>query len=71
MPTQQRSRSDQTRTARGAWEVAGRRGEQGTISGAKLWPRDVAAQNLALVAQNEQVDVLYIQATETANECAK
>jgi hypothetical protein len=51
--------------------MAGRRGEQGTISGAKPWPRDLAAQNLELVAQDEQLDVLYIQATATANECAK
>ena len=51
--------------------MAGRRREQGTISGAKLWARDLAAQNLELVAQHEQLDVLYIQATATANECAK
>jgi hypothetical protein len=36
--------------------VAGRRREQGTIRGTKLWARDVAAQNLELVAQDEQLD---------------
>ena len=66
MPTQQRPRSDQTRAARGAWQVAGRRREQGTISGAKLRPRDLAAQNLELVAQDQQLDVLDVQATATA-----
>ena len=50
---------------RGRWRVPA------AISGAKLWARDLAAQNLELVAQHEQLDVLYIQATATANQCAK
>ena len=51
--------------------MAGRRREQGTISGAKLRPRDLAAQNLELVAQDQQLDVLYVQATTTPNERPK
>ena len=71
MPAQQRPRSDQTRAARGAWQVAGRRREQGTIRGAKLRPRDLAAQDLELVAQDQQLDVLDVQATTTPNERAE
>ena len=71
MPAQQRPRSDQTRAARRAWQLAGRRREQGTISGAKLRPRDLAAQDLELVAQDEQLDVLDVQATATPNERAQ
>jgi crotonobetainyl-CoA:carnitine CoA-transferase CaiB-like acyl-CoA transferase len=46
----------------------GRR-EQGTVRGAKLRPRDLATEDLELVAQDEQLDVLDVQATATANEC--
>jgi hypothetical protein len=51
--------------------VAGRRREQGTISGAKLRPRDLATPNVQLVAQDQQLDVLDIQATATPIQCAK
>ncbi|MGZ4273095.1 MAG: hypothetical protein ACXVR1_11545 [Solirubrobacteraceae bacterium] len=68
MPAQQRARGDQTRPAQGAWQVAGRRREQGTISGAKLWARHLAAQNVQLVTQHQQLEVLDIQTTATANE---
>jgi hypothetical protein len=71
MPPQQRARGDRTRFARWAWQVAGRRREQGTISGAKLRPRDLAAQNIDLVAQNQQLDVLDVQATTTPNQSAE
>jgi hypothetical protein len=67
MPPQQRARGDQTRAARGTRQVAGRRREQGTISGAKLRPRHQAAQDLELVAQDQQLDVLDVQATTTPN----
>jgi hypothetical protein len=46
----------------------GRR-QQGTVRGAKLRPRDLATEDLELVAQDEQLDVLDVQATATANEC--
>jgi hypothetical protein len=68
MPAQQRARGDQTRAAQGAWQVAGRRREQGTISGAKLRPRHLATQNVQLVTQDQQLEVLDIQTTATANE---
>jgi hypothetical protein len=60
MPTQQRARGDQKPAARGAWQLARRRREQGTVRGAKLRPRDLAAEDLELVAQDEQLDVLDV-----------
>jgi hypothetical protein len=48
-----------------------RRREQGTVRGAKLRPRDLAAEDVELVAQDEQLDVLDVQATATANDCAQ
>ena len=71
MPPQQRARSDQTRATRRAWQLARCRREQGTISGTKPRPRDLAAQDLELVAQDQQLDVLDVQATTTPNECAQ
>jgi hypothetical protein len=71
VPAQQRPRSNQTRPARGAWQVAGRRGERRTISAPKLRPRDLATQDLELVAQDQQLDVLDVQATGTPNQCAQ
>jgi hypothetical protein len=52
MPAQQRPRADQTRSARGAWQMTGRRREQGTIRGAKPRTRDLPAQHLKLVAHD-------------------
>jgi hypothetical protein len=49
--------------------MARRRREQGTVRGAKLGPRDLTTEDLELVAQDEQLDVLDVQATATANEC--
>ena len=51
--------------------MARRRREQGTVRGAKLRPRDLAAEDLELVAQDEQLDVLDVQATTTANDYAQ
>jgi predicted N-acetyltransferase YhbS len=68
MQPQQRAQSDQTRAARRALQPAARRHEQRAISGTKLRPRDLAAQDLELVAQDEQLDVLHVQATATPNE---
>jgi hypothetical protein len=69
MPTQQCARGDQKPAARGAWQMARRLREQGTVRGAKLRPRALATEDLELVAQDEQLDVLDVQATATANEC--
>jgi hypothetical protein len=71
MPTQQRPRSDQTRAARGAWQVASRCRQQGTIRGAKVRTRDLPAQHLKLVAHDQELDVLDIEATATADEHPK
>jgi hypothetical protein len=49
----------------GPWQLAGRRREQGAITGVKLWPRDLATQDLELVAQDQQLEVLDVQATTT------
>jgi hypothetical protein len=51
--------------------VAGRRREQGTIRGAKPRTRDLPAQHLKLVAQDQELDVLDIEATATADEHPK
>jgi hypothetical protein len=51
--------------------VADRCREQDTINRAKPWPRDLAAQDLELVAQDEQLDVLDVQTAATANERAQ
>jgi hypothetical protein len=51
--------------------VAGRCREQGPISCAKLRRRALAAQHRDLVAQDQQLEVLGVQATATPNECAQ
>jgi hypothetical protein len=71
MPAQQRPRADQARSAQGAWQVAGRRREQGTIRGAKPRTRDLPAQHLKLVAHDQELDVLDVEATATADEHPK
>jgi hypothetical protein len=68
MPPQQRPRSDHTRAARRARQLARRRRKQATISRAKLRPRHLAAQNLELVAQDQQLKVLDVHAAATPNE---
>ena len=68
MPTQQRPRGDQSRAARGAWQVASRCRKEGTIRGAKVRPRYLAAQDLELVTKDEQVDVFDAQPAATPNE---
>jgi hypothetical protein len=68
MPAQQRARGDQTRAPREARQVKGRRRKQRAINAAKLRPRDLATQNLELVAQHHELDVLCVRATATPNE---
>jgi hypothetical protein len=48
--------------------VAGRRREHSAISTAKPQPRDLAAQDVELVTQDEQLDVRDIQTTTTPNQ---
>jgi hypothetical protein len=51
--------------------VAARRREHDTISGVRLRRRDLAPQDVELVAQDQQLDVLDIQATAIAHQCAR
>jgi hypothetical protein len=55
----------------GAWQVASRRRQQGTIRCTKVPPRHPAAQDLELVTKDEQLDVLDVQTAATANERAQ
>jgi hypothetical protein len=68
MPTQKRPRSNEARTARGTRQVTGSCCEQGPISRPELRPRDLAAEKLELVAQHEQLDVLYMQAAAATDK---
>jgi hypothetical protein len=71
MPAQEGPRSDQAPAARGAWQVASRRRQPGTIRDTKLRPRHLAAQDLELVTNDEQLDVLDVQPARTPNERAQ
>jgi hypothetical protein len=51
--------------------VTSGRGEQRAISGAKLRPRHLATQYLELVAQDQQLEILDVQATATADDRAQ
>jgi hypothetical protein len=68
MPAQQRPRGDQTRAARGGWQVAGRRRQQARSAARSCatWRR----RDLELVTKDEQLDVLDVQPAATANERA-
>ena len=48
--------------------MASRRRQQGTIRGAKVRPRYLAAQDLELVTKDEQLDVPDVQTAATPNE---
>ena len=48
--------------------MANRRRQQGTIRGTKGRPRHLAAQELELVAKDEQLDVLDVQTAATPSE---
>jgi hypothetical protein len=51
--------------------MAGHRSKQATISRAKLRARHLAAQNLELVTQDQQLKVLDLHAAATPNERAQ
>jgi hypothetical protein len=59
-----------SRSGGGTVPVAGRRREQGTIRGTKVRPRHLAAENLELVAKDEQLDLLDVQTAASPNERA-
>ena len=71
MPTQQRRRSNQAPAARRARQVTRSGCEQGTICRPELRLRDLPAEKLELVAQHEQLDVLYLQATAATDKRTK
>jgi hypothetical protein len=56
-----------SRDGRGRWQAAA----ESRARSAALRPRDLAAQNIELVAQDQQLDVLDLQATTTPNQCAE
>jgi hypothetical protein len=68
MPPQQRARSHQKLGTRGAWQLAGCGRNKCPISRAELRPPDLAAQNLELVMEHQQLDVLHIQTTTATNK---
>ena len=51
--------------------MTGGRREQRAISGAKLRPRHLATQYLELVAQDQQLEILDVQPTATADDRAQ
>ena len=51
--------------------MAGCGRQQGPISRAKRRPRDLAAQDLELVAQHQQLDVLHVQTAAVTNKRAE
>jgi hypothetical protein len=71
MPPQQRSWGDQTRFARRAWQVAGRAESRARSAARSCGRATLAAQNIELVAQDQQLDVLDVQATTSPNQCAE
>src|SRR6266496_6167130 len=71
MPTQQRPRSNQACAARRTRQVTRSGCEQGPICRPELRPRDLPAEKFELVAQHEQLDVLYLQATAATDKRTK
>src|SRR6266540_1823004 len=66
-----RPRSNQACIACGTRQVTGSCREQGPIGRPELRPRDLAAEKLELVAQHEQLDVLYVQAAAATDKRTK
>jgi Aminotransferase class I and II len=71
MPAEQRTRRNEQRHPRGAWQVERGSGQQGSIRRSELWPRNLATQDLELMAQHQQLDVLHIEAAAAANKRTK
>jgi hypothetical protein len=71
MPAQKRPWRDQKHATRGKRQVPRRRREQRPIRPVQVRPPNLAAQNLELVTQHQQLDILQIQAAATPNKCAK
>ena len=71
MPAQKRPWRNQKHATRGARQVPGRGRKQRPIRPVEFRPRNLAAQNLELVTQHQQLDILQVQAAATPNKCAK
>ncbi len=71
MPTKQRPRRHQKNAQRRPRQVTRDGRQQGSISCAKLRPRHLAAENLELVTQHEQLDVFHMKAAAAPNERTK
>jgi len=71
VPAQERPRRDQERSARRQRQIARGSGKQSAIGAVELGPPDLAAQNLELMAEHQQLDVLDIRATAAANKQAE
>jgi len=41
--------------------------QQGSVGRLELWPRDLTARDLELVAEHEQLDVFHVQAAAATN----
>jgi hypothetical protein len=65
MPAQQRPWRNQKHATRGTRQVPGRGRKQRPIARLELRPPNMAAQNLELVTQHQQLDVLDIQTAAT------
>jgi hypothetical protein len=68
MPTKQRPWSHQQHTQRRPGQVTSDGRQQRSISCAKLRPRDLAAENLELVTQHQQLEVFHMQAAAATNQ---
>ena len=68
MPTQQRPRGNKACAARGTGQVTGGCCEQGPIGRPEFRPRDLAAENLELVPQHQQLNVFHMQPAAATNQ---
>ena len=71
MPAQQRPRRHEQRCPRRLRQINGRCGQQCPIGHPKLRSTNLPAQYLELVPQNEQLDVLHVQAAAAPTKRSK
>jgi hypothetical protein len=68
MPAQQRLRPDEQAVAAPGREQSARRSKEGTITRSQPWALNLTAQDLELVAKQEQLDVLDLRWPAAANQ---
>src|SRR5262245_46205088 len=71
MPPKQRPRCHRQHAERRPRQVRGQGRQQGSISCADLRPRHLAAENLELVPQHQQLDVFHMQSAAATNQCTE